>query len=99
VWLKGTNLYTLHPIYKLRPKWFGLFEVIEVLSLVTYYLALPLSWWLYNMFYASLLSPYYKTMEYGIGYSKLTPNLINREPKWEVEAILALRCFGRQHQL
>jgi hypothetical protein len=36
VWLEGTNLHTSHPTDKLCLKRFGLFEIIEVLSAVTY---------------------------------------------------------------
>jgi hypothetical protein len=72
---------------------------MEVLSLVMYHLALPPSWQLHNTFHTLLLSPYYKTAEYRVGYSMPTPDLINGEPEWEVKAVLALRCFGRQYQL
>jgi hypothetical protein len=72
---------------------------MKVLSLVTYCLALPLSWWLDNAFHASLLSPYHETVKYRAGYSMPAPDLIDGEPEWEVKAVLALRHFGRQCQL
>ena len=89
VWLKGTNLCMSHPSHKLRLKIFGPFEIMEALSSVTYHLNLPQSWKLHNAFHASLLSPYYKTSEYGIGYLTPTPSLIEGEPEWEVDTILA----------
>jgi len=38
-------------------------------------------------------------LEYGIGYSTPALDLIEGEPEWEVDTILAARCFGQCHQL
>jgi len=99
VWLEETNLHTSHPSHKLRPKRFGPFEVMEALSLVTYRLNLPQSWKLHNAFHVSLLSPYHEMSEYDIGYLTPTPSLIEGEPEWEVDTILASQHFRQQRQL
>jgi hypothetical protein len=96
IWLEGTNLHTSHLTHKLRLKWFRLFEIIEKLSPVTYCLSLPSSWKIHNTF---LLSPYYKTWEYRKNYPAPAPDLIEGEPKWEVEGILASRQHGRKWTL
>jgi len=99
VWLEGTHLHTSHPTHKLRPKQFGLFEVTEELSLVTYRLDLPPTWKLHNAFHASLLHPYHETREHGGNQVPPAPELIEGEPEWEVEAILASRRHGPSKQL
>ncbi len=62
---------------------------MEVLSIVTYHLDLPLTWQIHNAFHTSTHSLYHETREHGANYTKPLPNLINREPEWEVEQILA----------
>jgi len=62
---------------------------IEVLSAITYYLDLPLSWQIHNIFHASLLSLYCETGEHRTNYSRPTPKLVSGEPEWRVEQILA----------
>ena len=91
VWLEGTNLKTFHPTTKLRPKWFGPFEVTEVLSLMTYCLGLPMTWKIHNAFYGALLLPYIKTMEHAPNNPELPPDIIEGEPEYEVEEIVGLR--------
>ena len=88
------NLHTSHPTHKLHPKWFGPFKVTEALSLATYHLNLPLTWKLHNTFHASLLTPYRETLKHRVNYLAPASELINREPEWEVEEILALRRYG-----
>ena len=77
-----------HPNHKLHPKRFGLFEVTAALGKVTYQLQLPSTWRIHNVFHASLLSPYYEMGVHRVNYSEPTPDLIDGEPEWEVEAIL-----------
>jgi hypothetical protein len=67
---------------------------MAALSEVTYRLELPSTWQIYNAFHASLLSPYHETKVHGVNYSKSVPKLIDREPEWEVEAILDSRRLG-----
>jgi hypothetical protein len=91
VWLEGTHLSTSHPFTKLQPKWFGPFQITEVLGLVTYKLSLPERWKIHNAFHATLLSPYVEMEEHGINFTELPPDLIKGEPEWEVEKILGSR--------
>jgi hypothetical protein len=94
VWLEGMNRHTSHPTHKLHPKQFGPFEVTEALSLMTFRLDLPLMWKLHNTFHASLLTPYRKTLEHGANYPTPAPELIDGEPKWEIEEILVSYHHG-----
>ena len=41
VWLKTTNIITKHPIKKLDNKYLGLFEILEKIRKLAYYLKLP----------------------------------------------------------
>jgi hypothetical protein len=65
------------------------FKVMEELSPVIYHLNLPLTWNIHNTFYASLLMLHHETAEYGLKSPLPIPELIEREPEWEVEDILA----------
>ncbi len=67
--------------------------------MVMYQLDLPPLWCIHNVFHTLVLSLYYKMREHGINYSKPTLDLIDGEPEWEVEQILASWCSGRPNQL
>jgi len=69
VWLEGKNLCLPFQATKLAPKWYGPFKVTKGISLVVFQLALPLSWRIYNVFHASLLSPYSETTAHGPNFS------------------------------
>ena len=99
VWLEGTNLHTSHPTHKLRPKHFGPIKVTEVLSPVTYQLALPPAWKLHNAFHAALLSPYRETAAHGANYPAPAPELVEGEPEWEIDKILTSWKYGRKRKL
>ena len=94
VWLEGKNLKTSHPTMKLRPKHFGPFTVSEVLGPTTYWLDLPETWKIHNMFHGVVLSPYQETKEYGRNFMEPPPELIEGKPKYEVERILSSRRHG-----
>ena len=57
VWLEGRNL-ALGYNKKITTKREGPFEILEVYPPVNYKLKLPEKWRMYNMFHASLLTPY-----------------------------------------
>ena len=70
MWLDSKNLKTTHPITKLCPKYYRPFKVTKALLHVAYQLNLPPSWKIYNIFHASLLSPYKKTVEHSHNFSE-----------------------------
>ena len=99
VWLEGTNLHTTHPIRKLGPKRYGLFEVQEVVGHTNFHLELPSHWKIHNVFHAKLLYPYKEMEKHGENFTDPPPDLIDGEPKWEVEQILDMRTqrSGKQY--
>jgi len=99
VWLEGTNLKTFYPTTKLHPKWFGPFKITEVLSSTTYHLDLPMTWQIHNVFHGALLLPYIKTTEHGPNDPELPPDIIDGEPKYEVEEIVGSRHRGQGRKL
>jgi hypothetical protein len=89
VWLEATNLKLPSNLtLKLAPRQYGPFEVVTQISKVAYKLLLPSHWKIYNVFHASLLTPYHETYQYGPNFLELPPNIIEGEPEWEVERIL-----------
>ena len=74
-------------------------DITKVISKVAYKLKLPPSWRVHNVFHASLLSPYYETAMHGPNYHNPPPDVIDGEPKWEVEEIMGSRRFGRKKKL
>ena len=102
IWLKGTHLATTHPSYKLAMKCYSPLLIIKVLSLVMYQLAIPLQWaqkHLYNVFHASLLTPYHETLEHGVNFHKPPPDVIEGEAEYEVEKVLDSKCSGHGRKL
>ena len=63
VWLDSRNLKTVYH-KKMKPKREGPFPVTEVLGPVTYWLQLPATWRIHNVFHAALLRPYKKNEVY-----------------------------------
>ena len=59
VWLNTQNLKTKYH-KKMTSKCKGPFWISKILRLVTYWLELPLTWRIHNVFYAVLLMPYIK---------------------------------------
>src|SRR5246127_1243018 len=99
VWLEAKNLKTTHPTTKLRPLRYGLFEIVEALSQVTYRLQLPEQWQIHNVFHASLLHPYKEMEEHGPNFPEPSPDLIEGKQEWEVDQVLASRRYGRKKAL
>jgi Chromo (CHRromatin Organisation MOdifier) domain len=75
-----------------------LFEVLQRISPVTYWIKLPQTWKIHNVFHVDLLTPYYKTPAYGIMHSQPPPELIDGEEEYEVEEIIDHRTFRRKKQ-
>jgi hypothetical protein len=94
VWLEGTNLKATHLSSKLAPQYYGPFTIIKVISPVVIQLKTPNHWKIHNIFHTSLIAPYTETPEYGPNYEQPAPELIEGEPEYEVEHVLASRPFG-----
>jgi hypothetical protein len=98
VWLEGRNLNTTHPSAKLAPRRYGPFLVTSAVSRTSFRLKLPPTWKIHNVFHASLLTPYKETTINSNRYQEPTPDLIDGQPEWEVEAILGSRKRRQQLQ-
>ena len=99
VWLEGKNLQFPHQVTKLAPKRYGPFKIIKEISPVAYWLQLPPTWTIHEVFHVSLLSPYSETPSYGPNFSRPPPDLIGREEEYEVESIRSHRYFGKNKRL
>jgi Chromo (CHRromatin Organisation MOdifier) domain len=97
VWLDMRNLKMSHH-KKIAPKQEGPFEIKEVLWPVTYWLKLPQSWKIHNVFHATLLWPYIKNEVYGNNYPRPLPELLEGKEVYEVETILKHWRRGRGYQ-
>ena len=98
VWLEGCNLNTTHPSSKLAPRCYGPFSITRVVSCTSYQLKLPPQWKLHNVFHATLLTPYKEMALNGQLYQEPTLELINGQPKWEVESLLKVQRQRNQLQ-
>ena len=95
VWLEGTNLKSTHPCAKLAVQWLGPFKIVQVLlSRIDFQLELPEQWKIHPVFHASLLTPYKEMEEHGHNFEQPPPELIEGEPEYEVEQVLASRRVG-----
>ena len=81
----------------MAPKREGLFEIEEVISPVTYWLKLPETWKIHNVFHAILLRPYIENEVHGNNYPQPLPELLEWEV-YEVESILRHRKRGWGYQ-
>ena len=94
VWLDGHNLRMDQPTSKLSPQRHGPFIIAQVMSPVSYRLQLPHQWRIHPVFHMDLLTPYRKTKTHGENYQRPSPELVNNEEEYEVEAILDSQRFG-----
>ncbi len=73
----------------MAPKREGLFQIIKVLSPLTYSLNLPATWRIHNAFHAFLLTPYVENEIHGPNYTRPPAELEeHEEAEWEVERII-----------
>ena len=86
VWLKAHNLKTMYN-KKIKSKREGPFPIKEVLSPITYRLALPPSWKIHDVFHVVLLTPYTKNDIHGPTHPKPPPDLIEGAEEYEVDHI------------
>ena len=97
VWLDSKNLKTIYH-KKMKPKQEGPFTITKVLGPVTYKLQLPKTWWIHNVFHATLLHPYKENSVHGENFAEPPPELVEGEEVYEVETILNHRKRGRGYQ-
>ena len=97
VWLDTRHLKTNYH-KKMAPKREGPFEIEEVLGPVTYWLKLPATWRIHNVFHAILLKPYQENEVYGENFTTPPPELVDGEEVYQVETILKHRRRGRGYQ-
>ena len=97
VWLDSRNLKTSNH-KKIRLKWERLFEIEEVLGPITYWLKLPETWRIHNIFHAILLKPYTDTEAHGNNYPQPLPDLLEGEEVYTVEQILKHWRRGQGYQ-
>ena len=97
VWLYSRNLKAIYH-KKMKPKREGPFVITEVLCPVTYWLLLPASWQIHNVFHAMLLRKYKENKVYGEKFMEPPPELVEGEEVYEVETILNHRKRGQGYQ-
>ena len=89
MWLEAANIHLNYPSRKLAPKQQEPFKISQVLSPLTYHLCLPATWKIYDVFHASLLSPYKETEMHGPNFSKPLPDLIGTEEEYKIKQIVS----------
>jgi hypothetical protein len=83
----------------LLPKCYGPYQIIEKISPMAYWLQLPSSMKIHDVFHIDFLSPY-KVMEaYGELYMRPLPVIKEAEEQYEIDAILNMRRYGRKKAL
>jgi len=95
VWLEGTNLRLPSNVTpKLSPRRYRPFKVTAQISKVAYHLQLPTFWKIHDVFHASLLTPYKEMEQHSPNFLEPPPEILDREPEWEVKKVLKERSFG-----
>jgi hypothetical protein len=98
VWLEGSHLKPPYTTMKLMPRRYGPFKVVAKISNVAYRIQLPTTWKIHDMFHVLLLTPYNETTTHSPNFLELPPDLVEGEPKWEVEMILEDRIYKKKKQ-
>ena len=88
VWLETRNLKLQISSRKPSAKCTSPFKITQVISSVAFWLKLPKQWKIYDMFHASLLSPYQETLEHGSNFPQPPLELIKIEEKYEIDKII-----------
>jgi hypothetical protein len=99
VWLEAKNLALPYQTRKLAPKRHGPFTITKKVSPVAYQLSLPPTWTIHNVFHASLLTPYHKTLEHRANHNLPPPEMIEGKAEYEVKAIMGHHLFGKGRKL
>ena len=82
----------------MAPKREGPFKIEEVLGPVIYWLKLPTTWRIHNVFHAILLKPYQENEVYRENFATPPPDIVDREEVYQVKTILKHRRRGRGYQ-
>jgi len=77
VWLEGTNLKQIEGTPKLSPRQYEPFRVATKISHVAYQLNLSETWRIYNVFHASLLTPFQETSKHSLNFLEQPPDIVN----------------------
>jgi hypothetical protein len=93
VLLEATNL-NIRGTRKLLPKRYGPYQITERIGPVAYWLKLPPTLGIHDVFHINLLLPYKETEEYGPGYTRPPPDVVQGEEEYEVEYIRDERRKG-----
>src|SRR6267142_3048330 len=83
---------------KLVPRRYGPFKVAAKILDIAYWLELPDTWKIHNVFHVSLLMPYKETDKHGPNFLEPPPDLIDGEEEWEIEKILGHRTYRKKKQ-
>jgi hypothetical protein len=98
VWLEARNL-KIAGNQKLMPKWYGPYQIIKKINPIAYWLWLPPTMKIHDIFHIDLLSPYKATEAYGEAYTCPPPIIEEEEEQYEIDAILNVRRHGKKKTL
>ncbi len=88
MWLEGTNIVGNQVTKKLSPRCYGPFTIKEKIGQGAYWLKLPDSWIIHDVFNEALLTPHEKSSFKVQDKPTLPPpEIINEEEEYEVEEI------------
>ena len=88
VWLEGTHIWTTHLKFKLAPRQYGPFKILEKVGSLAYKLKTPKYWKIHLVFHATMLTKYKEMEAHRVNFIKLLLEVLNDEEHYEVEAIL-----------
>ena len=88
VWLEGTHIRTTHLKFKLAPRQYGPFKILEKVGSLAYKLKTPKYWKIHLVFHATMLTKYKEMEAHGVNFIKPPLEVLNDEEHYEVEAIL-----------
>ena len=93
IWLEAKNLM-VKGSWKLLPKQYGPFKVLEHIGQIAYRLKLPLSMKVHDIFHIDLLTLYYEIMSYRTNYVR--PPLVTEgeEEEYKIKSIWEARRQG-----
>ena len=95
VWLDSRNIPLPTPA-KFKQRQVRPFKVLKRHSRLAYELELPPGWRIHPVFNAALLSRARRTAAHGPSFAEPSPEIIDGEEEWEVDAILADKKVGRR---